>query len=435
MRKKLTDEEREFKRKERNRKLLNSYKVYDDGIRGSTENWKKVADILWGHDQHTENFRTLGIYSLPSTEDELKKIWKKSIVENHPDRGGDASMASKINEAYDSLKKFYLKTPNTVKTQKNTITPASASHVEYDDYDLLWNDLKYINRDFAVEVKLDGSRYLLYIEDLSKLLSRRISDVTNEFVDKSLHCPHLTRTVIPREFWGTILDGELIHPTIEKSDATTSVMVCSSEEAVNRQLKNGWLKFRVYDVPRISGEDITSLSCRERRERLVELVDKLKPYIPIELHEQYPAIKAKSLYEKTVANGGEGVMLKDLNAPYGSGWYKVKKFITQDVIILGYTKAKKTSKKVDGTISATAFSKDNLIGAIIFGMYVNGQLTELGRCSGMSATIRKELSINGANYIGQVIEVKAHERTKSGSFRHVRFVCFRPDKSAKECKE
>ncbi len=436
MPKRLTDEEREFKRKERNRKVFDRYKTYDDGKRGDPESWKKIAEIAWGqHSTFEDYFKELDLWELPKSEDDLKKAWKRKMLEAHPDRGGDAKQATKINEAYENLKRCYIGVGvEKNKTQSNTVSPAKASHIEHDDFTNLWASTKYMdNANYCVEVKLDGSRYLLYLDEVSMLLSRRISDVTKEYVDKTLNCPHLTRKEIPKEFWGTVLDGEVVHPTVEKSDATTSIMGCAEDEAVRRQMKNGWLIYRVYDVPRLKGQDITHLPLRERRQHLEKLVEELKQYIPIELHDQYPATDAQSLFEKVVAKGGEGVMLKDLNARYGNGWFKVKKTKTWDVVIMGFSDAKKTSKKVDGTVSETQFHKDNMIGSIIFGMYKDGKLIQLGSCSGMSANVRKELSINGDKYIGAVIEIKGQERTKSGAFRHARFVKFRQDKAAEQC--
>ena len=360
-------------------------------------------------------------------------------VKAHPDKGGTNAQAMLINEAYDKMRiKFASKTVvgKMPVDQGTDLEPAKAEHIEHVDYNDLWKDPKYMDDlNYIVEKKLDGSRYILYLDETCRLLSRRISEVTGKYVDKTLNCPHLTRVIIPEEFWGTVLDGEMVHPHSEKSDSTTSIMGCNADEAVERQKKYGWLQFCLYDVPRLSNEDLRQRPLKERKEKLSELVKKLKKYIPVIEHPSFPATQAKDLYEKTIAEGGEGVMMKDLNAPYGKGWWKVKKVITWDVVIMGYAAAKKTSKKVNGKISTTAFHQKGLIGAIVFGAYKDGKLVELGTCSGMTESIRRELSINGKDYVGQVIEIKFQERTKSGAFRHARFVRFRKDKAACQCIE
>jgi len=47
-------------------------------------------------------FKDLGVSSSASAAD-LKKAWKKQMMQHHPDRGGDPETAKKINEAYQAI--------------------------------------------------------------------------------------------------------------------------------------------------------------------------------------------------------------------------------------------------------------------------------------------------------------------------------------------
>ena len=47
-------------------------------------------------------YNVLGV-NKNSTQDEIKKAYRKKAVEHHPDKGGDESVFKKINEAYDTL--------------------------------------------------------------------------------------------------------------------------------------------------------------------------------------------------------------------------------------------------------------------------------------------------------------------------------------------
>jgi ATP-dependent DNA ligase len=316
------------------------------------------------------------------------------------------------------------------------VNPAKAEHIPHEDYDNLWADSNFINENFVAEVKKDGSRYLLYIDELgkSKLLSRRISDVTGEYVDKTLHCPHLTRVLVPKELYGTIIDGELVHPNTEKSDATTSIMGCTPERAVQKQNEEGWLEYHVYDIPKFGNNDLRQIPLKKRKEFLKKVVNILfSNKVPVVMVQSVPASEAKKLYEAVTNRGGEGIMLKSLNASYGSGWFKVKKVKTWDVIITGFEKPQQFSKKSNGEVSETSYWKEKLIGAIKFGLYKNGQIIELGTCSGMSESMRRDFSQNKESYIGKVIEIKAQERTKKGAFRSPRFIRIREDKDASQC--
>jgi curved DNA-binding protein len=48
-------------------------------------------------------YSVLGV-SKTATQDEIKKAYKKLVMENHPDKGGDHDKFSMINEAYETLK-------------------------------------------------------------------------------------------------------------------------------------------------------------------------------------------------------------------------------------------------------------------------------------------------------------------------------------------
>ena len=48
-------------------------------------------------------YTVLGV-SKNASQEELKKAYKKSSMQHHPDRGGDESKFKEINEAYSTLK-------------------------------------------------------------------------------------------------------------------------------------------------------------------------------------------------------------------------------------------------------------------------------------------------------------------------------------------
>ena len=123
----LTDEERERKRKERNRKVLESYKRSSNGVKGSAEKWKQAAEMLLRHAKDTDiniALKELKIQSLPSSLKELARVWKKRIIETHPDKGGDVKEASAVNNAYALLKTFF--DEPIIETTPTAVKPATA---------------------------------------------------------------------------------------------------------------------------------------------------------------------------------------------------------------------------------------------------------------------------------------------------------------------
>ena len=94
-----------------------------------------------------------------------------------------------------------------------------------------------------------------------------------------------------------------------------------------------------------------------------------------------------------------------------------------------------TWEHYEGKDPVTKFYAMRWIGAIIFGVWKDGKLVEVGRTSGMDEATRQLISESKEEYLGQVIEVEAQgliDKSK-GSLQHPRFVCFRNDKSSEQC--
>lgn len=88
---------------------------------------------------------------------------------------------------------------------------------------------------------------------------------------------------------------------------------------------------------------------------------------------------------------GEGVVVKDLQAKYGRGWWKAKRVETDDVLVVSVDYEKQSAEVYGG-----------------------------GRVTGIPATVRA----------GDCIEVEFFKRFESGKLRNGRFVRVRDDKNA-----
>lgn len=99
--------------------------------------------------------------------------------------------------------------------------------------------------------------------------------------------------------------------------------------------------------------------------------------------------------EAILARGGEGIVAKDLYAPFGVPWFKCKRAETFDCRVV---------------------DKDEARGSIR--LVLDGQ--DVGWCPARAA-------FNGIS-IGDVVEVVAHSRRVSGRLREARFGRLRPDK-------
>ena len=270
----------------------------------------------------------------------------------------------------------------------------------------LLDDPKYIG-----ECKIDGYRSICDNGEFHSRLGNSLS----------AKVPHLTQ--ILKEY-NVILDGELCmtSATANSSDVT-KILGALPEKAVARQEELGKLRYVVFDILRTGDMDLTQLSWSHRREVLERFFDAFVFNELIDLSQIYT--DKRGLLEYAESNGLEGIMLKNVDALYypdkrpENTWYKVKKSMTYDVVVMGFTEGKGKYK--------------GLIGAVEFGLYKEGTLTYCGQCSGFTDEQRRVITEFPQNYLGQVMEISAMERTKDGMFRHPVYKGFRDDKEADDC--
>lgn len=379
------------------------------------------------------------------------------------------------------------------------LIPMTAQEAKSDEIDTLFNDPEYI-----IEEKIDGTRGTLFVSSgFLRIFSRRISVKTDWFCENSDSIPHIRDFIREKPnlygLEGTVLDGELYVPNKNFKDVS-STLNCKWEEAIKRQEEIGKICFKVFDIRYYKGECIENLPLIKRKEYLENIVKEIScPYII--LHDWHignlvhiPSlglINNKSYYEHIVNSGGEGVMLKHKDGIYhekrGREYLKVKKSLTRDVFIIGYSPPKKeytgkfphdfweywiipslNNKKYKaglqesassllrkGCIPVTRYYFREEIGAVQFGVFAtqedinknkkirktniiptedNLYIIKVGECSGFDDNLREKISLNPQQFIHSVIEVKCNEVfSETGKMRHPRFLRFRTDKDYMSC--
>jgi len=123
----------------------------------------------------------------------------------------------------------------------------------------------------------------------------------------------------------------------------------------------------------------------------------------------------KMHHDQWVRQGEEGIMIKDISAPYQfkRDWsvMKYKAFFDVDVEIKGMLEG---TGKHEGKLGS-------------FVIDYKGKEVRVG--SGLNDETREQLWKDPESYIGRIIEVRYQEETPDGSLRFPTFVCFRNDKS------
>lgn len=275
---------------------------------------------------------------------------------------------------------------------------------------------------FVSEVKMDGSRYVLYLNDCPyernrktkhTLLSRRASTADGLFVDRSQNVPHIT-DISYQDLEGTVLDGEIMADNFEK---TNSVMNSSPAVAISKQQEIGKVKYYVFDIMSFRGKDVRGFPLSKRRVLLEEVLRRMdNPFVvPVQ---QFTSNHIEH-FNQIVSKNGEGIIVKDLRQGYGSGWAKFKKSFDVSCIISGF-------KEGNGKYSSS-------IGSIAISVYQDKKLLEVGYASGFDDHIRNKIAKNPESFIGKIVDVFAQEISKDNRLRHPTFHRFRDDINDSDC--
>jgi DNA ligase-1 len=314
----------------------------------------------------------------------------------------------------------------------------------------------YDNKDYAAQEKMDGCRYLLQLTKTgARLFSRVASKKGTGNVEKTDNIPHITGVAL-KGYEDTIIDGEIMSPNPDKV-AVTSIMGALPDKALERQAEFGNVRYNVFDILYYKGEDVQNKTLLERKELLDEVVEAynkagVKEIFSLPLF-MGTGDQKREYYKTIIARGGEGIILKDINSKYEQGerpktWVKVKKMITSDVVCMSTVPAEKWYAKPgekghDGVLypngKTTRLYDNGWIGAVKYGKYKNGVLTEIGECSGFTDEERERITKSPKRYIGKVFELVAQFRFVKdgvkGGYRHASFIKWRDDKKPIECTD
>lgn len=235
--------------------------------------------------------------------------------------------------------------------------------------------------EIAAQMKLDGYRCIIHVTpDRVRAFSRRRNDITESL-------PELQEIDWPDvEF---IIDAEVLSETGSYSD--TSERVGRSAENVERDVE---MQFGAFDLVTYNGRRTFNKPYKERYGKLLYLEQMTSDERFKVLGLERDVERAKDL---AAENGDEGIIVKDLTAPYkfgkrDSSWQKVKlDDETVDVRITGFKEGK---GRLDGTLGKVAIESEDAI--------------DLGYSgSGFNDEQRDEIWNNKDEWQGATIEVEA----------------------------
>jgi ATP-dependent DNA ligase len=284
--------------------------------------------------------------------------------------------------------------------------------------------------DWAYEPKLDGFRAIVFVDGDDDYIQSRGGKSLRRYFPELEFAPGR---------W--VLDGELVIRDADGNLAFDSLQerihpAQSRIELLSKEIPAG---FVVFDLLAEGDEVLCERPLRERRERLEALAGEAG----LELTTLSPDPTQAERWLGSI----EGVMAKDLSAPYvpgkRKGMAKVKRERTIDCVVMGWRPGKE-----EGTV-----------GSLILGLHDGGELRTVGHISGFSKAAKKSMramlapletgesgSAEPSRWTGGrelewvalrpelVIEV-GYDHAASGRIRHgARFHRFRDDKKPSECR-
>jgi ATP-dependent DNA ligase len=169
----------------------------------------------------------------------------------------------------------------------------------------------------------------------------------------------------------------------EKLDGRWHVLAIGASRITGELMRDG--RFFAFDVPIYAGQDVRRLPLRERL-LILDRFPLLRPATGL----------GGDFLRAVLSRGGEGVVCKDLDAPFGVGWIKCKRRATFDLVVTG-------RREDTGVLELATLDGE-----------------PRGNCAAKSQFDRIA--------VGDVVEVACHSLTAAGKLREPRFVRCRPDK-------
>jgi bifunctional non-homologous end joining protein LigD len=410
---------------------------YEISSKDKAESEKKLlAGLKKGHISFILKGKKLkGEFSLIRMHGDQKNTW---LLIKKADKYATEDDVLKKDRSVLSRKKLVLK-ERSKRTQKRIPAKSAASKKkDHSKVSPLPGEIKpmltsladeaFDDPDWIFEKKYDGYRTLSFIENGSIILLSR-----NNLSFNTLFAPLLPE--LKKIDHSVALDGEVV---VEDEKGNSSFQLLQNYQNTGK----GKLKYYVFDLLKIDGQDIREFPLLERKELLSLLIKKsrLKNIIYSEDIKE----KGKDFFLSAIRHKLEGIIAKRADSSYKTGirsrdWLKIKISQQEEAVIAGITGPKGSRQH---------------FGSLILGAYRGKKFKYIGNCgTGFNdktlTALYKKLQpffINASpfdehiKFPGKVqwikpevvCQVKFSEWTNEGRMRHPVYLGLRLDKEKKE---
>ncbi|MEW6188802.1 MAG: non-homologous end-joining DNA ligase [Actinomycetota bacterium] len=293
------------------------------------------------------------------------------------------------------------------------------------------------------ELKWDGVRCIAFLSapnrDGTRLQNRNLRDITRSY-------PELNDLHLNLRGGEAILDGEIVFLREGKPDFQKLLEREQLQDDVRIDILSKIIPvtYIAFDILYFDGSPLFKLPLIERRKILIEAIKESKKLIL----SRFVWERGIDFFEQASGQGFEGIVAKESNSPYIEGkrtnfWLKIKRILTQDCVICGYTLGRGCREEVFGSLILGLYHKGELIhvGQVGTGLTeekLKGLLPQLEALKINEHPFSCEPEIDRpAQFIrpSLVCEVEFRGWTKDGKLRNPGFKRLRPDKPAGECRK
>jgi DNA ligase D-like protein (predicted ligase)/DNA ligase D-like protein (predicted 3'-phosphoesterase) len=292
----------------------------------------------------------------------------------------------------------------------------------------------FTSKDWIFEIKWDGIRAISYINNNLSIRSRNDKELRYNFPELQ-ELKNLANNIV--------VDGEIVVVREGKADFQSILerRQATSTQDIENRMPLDPTTYVVFDILEKDGEPLIGLPLMERRRILSQrLKESEHVALSIFVEEQ-----GEAYYEIALRKGMEGVMAKRKDSLYFPGvrsndWLKIKKILTCDCAIFGYTTG-------EG-------SRGQTFGALILGLYDSGKPVYVGKvgtgfsrndlqllANTFNGLETEEKTLEGVDVLQKitwlkpqlVCEVVYQTVTRGSKLRMPRFQRLRADKTPPEC--
>ncbi|HEY6885457.1 MAG TPA: non-homologous end-joining DNA ligase [Nitrososphaeraceae archaeon] len=309
-------------------------------------------------------------------------------------------------------------------------------------------DQPFDNKDWVFEVKWDGVRAILFLhktKGILKIVSRNGKTITHRYpefteaVNQLINCKE-----------SIILDGEIVvlnnegQPDFQSHQRRMNLDSIKDIEKLSNKIP---ATYYLFDILHLDSRNLQPLSFLERRKKLSDVIaisgnNRIRISDFFEEH-------GIAIFQKIKSLNLEGIIAKNKYSKYLQGtrsadWLKIKNILTQDCVVIGYTRGEGNREGYFGSLLLAVYNECQQKELTFIGHTGSGfdfaQLNEI-----YSKLQQMKIEQCPAKFIPYtnreatwitpelVAEVKFSGWTKEKIMRSPIFLRFREDKKPEEC--